>query len=73
MNFLIDNTFPDIIYFTEILLSEFDSEVISDITGDKYSVLRSPRLFDNMGYSGVSGVVIPHYSAFKCFFKYYNI
>ena len=39
------------ICFTESWLSEFDSAVISDITGDKYSFLHSHRCFDNMGGS----------------------
>ena len=42
--FLIDNQFPDIICFTETWLNELDSAVISDITGDKYSFLRNPRI-----------------------------
>ena len=55
-SFLIDNQFPDIICFTGTWLSELDSTVISDITGDQYSFLHSPRCFDNMGASIDGGV-----------------
>ena len=55
-SFLIDNTFPDIICFTETWLSEFYSAIISDIPGDKYSFLHSPRYFDNIGDSVDCGI-----------------
>ena len=42
-SFLIDNKCPDIIFFTETWLSEFDSAVINDVTGNKYYVIHSPR------------------------------
>ena len=67
-SFLIDNQCPDIICFTETWLNEFDSAVISDITGDKYSFLHNPRCFGNMGGSIGGGVGI----LFKTFYKYSN-
>ena len=67
-SFLIDNQFPDIIYFTETWLNEFDSAVISDITGYTFYFLHSHRCFDNMGGSigGCVGIL------FETFYKYSN-
>ena len=70
-SFLIDNQFPDIICFTETWLNEFDSAVISDITGDKYYFLHRPRCFYNMGGSIGGGVGIG--ILFKTFYTNYNL
>ena len=67
-SFIIDNQFPDIICVTETWLNELDSAIISDITGDQYYFLHSPRCFDNMGGSIGGGVGI----LFKTFYKYSN-
>ena len=68
--FLIDNQFPDIICFTETWLNEVDYDVISDITGDNYSFLHSPRCYDNMGGSVGGGIGVG--ISFKTFYKYSN-
>ena len=49
-------------------LNEFDYEVLSDITGDKYYFLHNFKCFDNMGGSIGGGVGI----LFKTFYKYSN-
>ena len=54
-----------LICFTETWLNEFESAVISHITGDQYSFLHSSRYLDNMG--GIGGGVL-----FKTFYKYSN-